>query len=150
MTRQHHSPKILYLNHTAKVSVQIAKAKDTKSGGEEAGMREAVVFYDIASEVERTKDAGLWPNFFMEFLADVDSNVTPDRDNDNPSLCKLRYRGREAKVIFNNNDTYNTHLEDSDVPDAEPAQVISSLSQTNARKHFVFTRAYSVVLLTSG
>lgn len=90
-------------------------------GGEEAGMREAVVFYDIASEVERTKDAGLWPNFFMEFLADVDSNVTPDRDNDNPSLCKLRYRGREAKVIFNNNDTYNTHLEGSDVPDAAPA-----------------------------
>lgn len=85
-------------------------------GGEEAGMREAVVFYDIASEVERTKDAGLWPNFFMEFLAEVDSNVTPDRDNDNPSLCKLRYRGREAKVIFNNNDTYN-----KDVPSAEPA-----------------------------
>ena len=42
------------------------------------------MFYDIASEVERTKDTGLWPNFFMEFLADVDSNVTPDRDNDNP------------------------------------------------------------------
>ena len=90
-------------------------------GGEEAGMREAVVFYDIASEVERTKDAGLWPNFFMEFLADVDSNVTPDRDSDNPSLCKLRYRGREAKVIFNNNDTYNIHLEGSDVPGAAPA-----------------------------
>ena len=90
-------------------------------GGEEAGMREAVVFYDIASEVERTKDAGLWPNFFMEFLADVDSNVTPDRDNDNPSLCKLRYRGREAKVIFNNNDTYNIHFEGSDVPGAAPA-----------------------------
>ena len=90
-------------------------------GGEEAGMREGIVFYDIASEVERTKDAGQWPNFFMEFLADVDSNITPERDNDNPSLCKLRYRGREAKVMFNNNDTYNTDLDGLDISGAEPA-----------------------------
>ncbi len=90
-------------------------------GGEEAGMREGIVFYDIASEVERTKDAGQWPNFFMEFFADVDSNVTPERDNDNPSLCKLRYRGREAKVMFNNNDTYNTDLDGLAISGAEPA-----------------------------
>ena len=90
-------------------------------GGEEAGMREGIVFYDIASEVERTKDAGLWPNFFMEFLADVDSNITPERDNENPSLCKLRYRGREAKVIFNNNDAYNAAPDGLAIPGAEPA-----------------------------
>ncbi len=136
----------------------------TYRGGEKAGMRNATVFYDIASEVERYKDAGHWPNYFMEFFAYVDGNVTPDRDfdaslsapaasreigiaaekaagaeaasaslnSDNNSVAaigdnRLRFRGRVAKVVFNNHDNFFTNpaLEDLLAEEVKSVAIIS-------------------------
>ena len=54
----------------------------TWNGGEEAGMRQCDIFYDITRAVERCKDAGHNPGYIMDFLAYLDNNASVDRNFD--------------------------------------------------------------------
>ncbi len=57
----------------------------TWNGGEEAGMRQCDIFYDISREVERCKDSGRDPGYIMDFLAYLDESASVDRNFD-PSM----------------------------------------------------------------
>lgn len=54
----------------------------TWNGGEEAGMRQCDIFYDITREVERCKDSGRDPGYIMDFLAYLDESASVDRNFD--------------------------------------------------------------------
>ena len=54
----------------------------TWNGGEEAGMRQCDIFYDITRAVERCKDSGHDPGYIMDFLAYLDKSASVDRNFD--------------------------------------------------------------------